>query len=483
MNEGICFAGAAELAEKIRSKELSPVEVVRAHLERIETVNPEINAVVTLAEDAVRRAQEAEAALMRGEIRGVLHGVPFTVKDCFDTEGLRTTRGSRIFADHVPKADAVAVQRLRSAGGILLGKTNLPEFALRGETANHVFGRTCNPWNREHTSGGSSGGETAAIASGISPLGIGTDLGGSNRMPAHFCGIVGLKPTHGRIPLTGSWPELMCRHMHAGPIARTVADVALALSVLDGPDNRDPYAVPLSMPKLEQSKCGVAGLSVGFFTEGPFSPVETEIQETVRRAARELQMLGCRVEHACFSWEDRLPIAVAMDLLVAEARRYLRPYVAGREEELTDAIRALLDSPAPSLKGYLDALDKRELLANDVTRFFATHDLLLCPTSPVTAPEHELARLCVDGREVDPGHAASITATFGLTGHPALSLPFGMSSSKLPIGVQLVSRAGAETTLFRAAAALEQRHQAVADPIAERRNVAEAPHLAQQGTR
>jgi aspartyl-tRNA(Asn)/glutamyl-tRNA(Gln) amidotransferase subunit A len=217
MSQDICYADATELAEKIRSKTLSPVEVMRAHLERIEAINAKINAVVTLADDALEQAQKAEDAIARGEIHGPLHGVPFTAKDCFDSQGLRTTRGSLIFADLVPATDSTAVRRLKEAGGILIGKTNLPEFALRAETFNKVFDRTLNPWNLERTPGGSSGGEAAAISAGLSPLGIGTDLGGSNRLPSHYCGIVGFKPTHGRIPLTGSWPELMCRHMHVGP--------------------------------------------------------------------------------------------------------------------------------------------------------------------------------------------------------------------------------------------------------------------------
>lgn len=458
MSQEIYCADATELAAKIRTKVLSPVEVMRAHLERIEAINPKINAVVTLAADALEQAQKAEDALMRGEIRGPLHGVPFTAKDCFDSQGLRTTRGSLIFSDLVPAADATALRRLREGGGILLGKTNLPEFALRAETSNKVFGRTLNPWNLERTAGGSSGGEAAAIAAGLSPLGIGTDLGGSNRLPSHYCGIVGFKPSHGRIPLTGSWPELMCRHMHVGPLARTVRDAALALALLAGPDNRDPYAVPPPMALTEEGDFAIQGLRVGYFQEGPFAPVEREIQQVVGRAAASLQDMGCVVEAVEFDWRERLAIDVCMAMVVAEGEYYLRALVQGREEELSASIQGLLGVPLPPLEDFLASLDKRELLARDMAQFFQHYDLLLCPTAPNTAHGHEAEKLLVDGQEaaLGPGHAANITATFGLTGSPAISVPFATSREGLPIGVQLVAPHRDEATLLGAATALEQ---------------------------
>lgn len=226
MHEEICYADASKLARRIRDHEISPVEVLNAHLERIEAVNPKINAIVTMVDDSAEKARAAEAAVMRGDELGPLHGVPFTIKDCVDTAGVRTTRGSRLFQDYIPDADAPVVTRLKEAGGVFMAKTNMPEFALWGETDNLVFGRTVNPWNPKRTAGGSSGGEAAAIVSGLSPMGIGSDVGGSIRGPAHYCGIVGLKATHGRIPLTGHWPETLLRALHVGPMARTVRDSA-----------------------------------------------------------------------------------------------------------------------------------------------------------------------------------------------------------------------------------------------------------------
>ncbi len=288
------YASLTRQVEWSRTKALSPVELVEAHLQRIWSLNPSINAIVTLARGSTERAREAEAALMRGELGGPLHGIPFTAKDCFDTAGVRTTRGSKLFENRVPGQDATAIGRLKQAGAILLGKTNLPEFALWSETSNEVFGQTRNPWNRDRTAGGSSGGEAASVAAGFSPLGIGTDLGGSNRLPSHYCGIVGFKPTHGRIPLSGQWPELMSRHMHVGPLARTVKDAALALSVLLGPDGRNPYAVPVPAPYLSPWDAPLPRLKIGLLAEGPFAPVAKVIQETVTQAAAKLEGLGCQ---------------------------------------------------------------------------------------------------------------------------------------------------------------------------------------------
>ena len=456
MHDDICYAGAGELAGLIRDKALSPVEVVRAHLERIEAVNPNLNAVVTLADGAVERASEAEAALVRGESWGPLHGVPFTIKDSFDTAGVRTTRGSRLYADRVPSTDASVVRRLKEAGGILLGKTNLPEFALWSETSNRVFGRTENPWMPERTPGGSSGGEAAAIAAGLSPLGIGSDLGGSNRVPAHYCGIVGFKPTHGRIPLTGHWPSVPYRHFHAGPMARTVHDVATALTVLSGPDGIDPYAVPVPIPRFPDLDGPLPKLRVGWLAEGPFAPIGLEVRKAVDDAASALEDLGCLTEPVSLAgWEERLPIDVAAILLAGEVVHHLEQFVAGSRDELARSNFDLLDSPKPTLREYVGALADVENLRAYMMRFFKRYDLLLCPTAPVVAQAHDAANLDVDGTIVDTEHDGAVTVSFGLTGNPAVSVPFGWSSDGLPIGVQLVARHFDEATLLHAAAALE----------------------------
>ena len=455
MTTEIFFSDATELAERIRSKDVSPVEVVEAHLDRADSVNPVLNAVVVPNDSALDQAGAAERAVMNGDSLGPLHGVPFSVKEVFDTEGIRSTRGSLLYADRVPEADATVVRRLKEAGAIVIGKTNCPEFALAAETVNDLFGRTLNPWNLDRTSGGSSGGEAAAISAGLSPLGIGTDLGGSNRLPSHYCNVVGYKPTHGLIPLTGAWPEIMSRRMHVGPIARSVRDIALSLIVMSGPDNIDPYALGRGVDDMPWFGASLPPLRVGMMTKGPFEPVMDEIQAVVRKAGAALESQDCIVEEVTFDWHDRLPIAFTMDMLIVEADHYFKPFVGGREDELSGSISVLLNLPKPSMVEYIASMDKHESVSRDVTTFFGDHDLLLCPTSPVTAPPHDSAELDVSGRTADAGHAANITATFGMTGHPAISIPFGLSSDGLPIGVQLAAGHLNDRLLLHAAATLE----------------------------
>ena len=455
MTSELFFSDATEIAERIRSKDVSPVEIVQAHLDRIDSVNPIINAIVVPNKAVLDQARAAERAVMSGESLGPLHGVPFSVKEVFDTEGIRSTRGSRLYADRVPDTDATAVRRLREAGGIVIGKTNCPEFALAAETVNDLFGRTLNPWNLDRTSGGSSGGEAAGISAGLSPLGIGTDLGGSNRLPSHYCNVVGYKPTHGLIPQTGAWPEIMSRQMHVGPIARSIRDIALSLIVMSGHDHIDPYALGRGVDEMPWFGASLPPLRVGMMTEGPFEPVMGEIQDVVRKAGAALESLGCVVEEVGFDWRDRLPIDFTMDMLIVEADHYFKPFVERREDELSSSISALLGSPMPLMADYLASFDKHEAVSRDVTAFFGYHDLLLLPTSPVTAPPHDSTELDVDGRMAGAGHAANITATFGMTGHPAISVPFGMSSDGLPIGVQLVAGHLNDRLLLHAAATLE----------------------------
>ena len=459
MNEDLCYAGAAEMAERIHSRDVSPVEVLEAHLERIEAVNPQLNAIVTMVDGAIDRAREAEAAMMRGESWGPLHGVPFTIKDCVDTKGIRTTRGSKLFQDHVPDRDASVVTRLKKAGGVLMAKTNMPEFALWWETANLVFGRTENPWKAGRTPGGSSGGEASAIAAGMSPLGIGSDVGGSIRQPAHYCGIVGLKATHGRIPLTGHWPDTLLRFMHVGPMARTVRDVAFSLPILAGPDGLDPYAPPVPIPGPADLDEPLPRLRVGWCADGPFAPVDSEVQGTVARAASALEERGCEVEPVALGFMEELdPQQLSSTIYAAEGTHFLEPVIEGRESELTPSMRRRLELPAPSHREHLEAMAKHDRLREEFASFMTEYDLLLCPTGPITAHRHDSLELEIAGEKVIARNALRCTIPFDLTGSPAVSVPFGWDSDGLPIGVQLVGRHFDEGTVLRAAAALEALH-------------------------
>lgn len=457
MYEDICFADAVQLAKRIRIKVVSPVEVVKAHLERIGTINPKINAIVTIADDVLEKARAAEAAVMSGQTLGPLHGVPFTCKDMFDITGVRTTRGSKLFEDRIATTDATVAARLKQAGGIFLAKTNVPEFALWWETDNLVFGRTNNPWNPERTSGGSSGGEAAAIASGLSPLGIGSDLGGSIRIPAHHCGIVGFKPTHGRVPLTGHWPEVVLRAMHLGPMARTVKDVALALHLMAGPDGIDPYAMPVPLPEVPDPKASLPKLRIGWSAEQGFAPVSLEVQKIVEKAAVSLASLGCEVEDVPLdTLVQNDAQAISALIWTTESGFYFEPLIAGREAELYPVLQKRLAAPWPEQRVYLKAMADWETLKHDMALYFRHYDLLLCPTSPLAAYPHSLPELTIGGKTVAARHQLSTTLPWDLTGSPAISIPFGQSSDGLPLGVQLVGRHFEDSTVLKVAMALEK---------------------------
>ena len=463
MSEDIIYADATTLARRIRQRELSPVEVAQAHLERIEAINPRLNALIAFPDGVMERAREAEDAIMRGQTWGPLHGVPFTVKDCVDTAGVVTTRGSRLFENHIPDSDATVVKRLKDAGGIFIAKSNMPEFALWWETDNLVYGRTENPWMIGRTPGGSSGGEAAAVASGMSPLGIGSDVGGSIREPANYCGIVGLKATHGRIPLTGHWPETLLRFMHVGPIVRSVGDAALALSLMAGPDGLDHYALPVPLPGLPPAlSLPDGGLRVAWCAQGPFAPVDREVQDTVAAAAITLAELGCDVEQVDLAgWQDWPGQQISARIFAAEGSRYLDPIIEGRHDLLAPSMQRRLNIPLPEYGEYLEAMEQVELLRADLAALFTRFDVLLLPTGPVVAHphdarRHEIARAPDMVDTAPPRHALTCTVPFDLTGSPALSVPFGIGEWGLPIGVQLVGRHFEETAVLQAGAALEQ---------------------------
>src|ERR1700732_4060074 len=296
MSTELIYSDATRLAELIRTREVSPVEVMKAHLDRIEAVNPRVNAIVTIVENAWESARKAEAAVQREEELGPLHGVPFTAKDSIDTANVLTQRGSPIFRGRIPETDATSVARLKSAGAILLAKTNLPEFSYSTETDNLLTGRSNNPWNLDRTPGGSSGGESAAIAAGMSPLGLGSDLAISIRGPAAQTGIIGLKATHGRIPMTGIWSRAPRRFWHVGPMARSVRDIALAYSLLAGPDGADGFSTsPLKFDAGVGDSPG-RPLRVGWLVEPGFGPIDAEVAATVQAAAEALHGAGVIVE-------------------------------------------------------------------------------------------------------------------------------------------------------------------------------------------
>jgi len=428
-------------------------------LERIDQLNPKLNAYCTLtAEQARSAAREAETAIMRETELGPLHGVPFSLKDLTVTKGIRTTFGSKIFEHHIPTEDAILVERLRTAGGILLGKTNTPEYGCKGLTDNKIFGTTYNPWNLDRTPGGSSGGAAAAVAAGLGPLAEGSDLAGSIRMPASFCGVVGFKPSQGRIPRypnINAWNSLTAN----GPLTRTVADAALMFQTMAGPDMRD----PLSLPDTGEDFCTavqgdlrLTGLRVAWTPDLRLVPVDPVVQEICARATRLFVDLGCSVEEASPDFSGALELFTILNasLRTAAGGDYVEEWANQMDPIL---LRRVEQGRSLSLIDVGKAENARTTLYHRVRKFFENYDLLLLPTT-ATCPYSADGGLPTEvaGRSISsPYELLLLTYAFNLTGQPAISVPAGWTDDGLPIGLQIVGRQRADALVLRAAAAFE----------------------------
>jgi amidase len=443
------FASATELATWIRQSRASASELVDAYLARIARYNPSLNAVVTLDEERARkRAQEADAALARNETWGPLHGVPMTLKDGHSVAGMRTTAGFEPLADYVPHEDGTVAARLKAAGAIIVGKTNVPVLLGDFKTDNPIFGRTNNPWDLDRTPGGSSGGAGAAVAAGLVPLEIGSDLSGSIRIPAHFCGVFGLKPTEHRVSLAGHIPELpgsprSTRVMAViGPLARHVDDLSLALRVIAGPDGRDTDVPPVPLfPEVAHPS--LKDLRIAWAPTFPNVPVARDIRVAIEGLTTELTGLGCHVE-------ERLP-----EVRFDEQRELLSRmvgFVMGVFQPHSG------DAPPLSLADYFTALDRRDYFIRTWEHFFPTWDVLLCPVAMTTAFSHRETGtpLNVDGETVEYWEEISHCTPFSLTGHPAVVIPLGQDREGLPISVQVVGRRWGEERLLAIAKVLAE---------------------------
>jgi aspartyl-tRNA(Asn)/glutamyl-tRNA(Gln) amidotransferase subunit A len=446
---------ATELAVAIRARRVSPVEVTEAVLARIERLNPRLNAYCTVTADAaLEAARAAEQALAQGRPLGPLHGVPVSVKDTILTAGVRTTRGSKLYAGYVPPEDAPVVERLKAAGAIILGKTNTPEFGWKGVTDNTLFGPTRNPWNVERTPGGSSGGAAAAVAAGLGPLALGTDGGGSIRIPAALTGIVGLKPSFGLVP---AYPPSPAESLsHVGPMARTVRDTALLLDVLAGPDERDRTSLPpLGARFVEALEGDTRGLRVAWSRDLGYAVVEPEVAALAEQAARRFTELGGVLEEAHPGFSD--PYDAWSVLFYAGIGAMLEGQPPGWRAVVDPELVRTVDS-VRSLTAfdYARAGFARAALWDTVRRFFERYDLLLTPSLAVAAfpvgmnmPE-QIAGQPATGLRWSP-----FTYPFNMTGQPAISVPCGWTANGLPVGLHIIGRRFADALVLRAAAAFE----------------------------
>ncbi len=464
-NLEICYMSAAEMAEVIRARKIPPVEIMDAVLSRIERLNSEINAYCTLAADSARQqAREAEIVLMKGGELGPLHGVPVSIKDLIFTRDIRTTAGSKIYENFIPQQDAIVVERLRAAGAIIIGKTNTSEFGWVAVTDNRLFGATRNPWATELHAGGSSGGAAASVALGMGSLAIGSDAGGSIRIPASFCGVFGFKPSLGRVPQYPDftrWSSLV----HTGPITRTVRDAALAMEIIAGRDDRDPFSLPeTGLSYLSLLNGDLKGLKIAWSPDLGYAVVDPRVLRVTEGAVKIFTDLGAAVESA--SPEVSSPeqtLATVMGVrLAADLEDKMAEWREQIDRGLARFVERSLKIPATE---YARACFAQVAYWDGIRPFFEKYDLLLTPT--VAVLPFEIGQLGVKeiaGKAVSPLGWMPFTYPFNITGQPAASVPCGWTEEGLPVGLQIVGRRFDEATVLRAAAAFEK-----ASPWAGRR--------------
>jgi Asp-tRNA(Asn)/Glu-tRNA(Gln) amidotransferase A subunit family amidase len=461
--DDIVYNSLIEMAEGVRKKKISPIELVDAHLSRIRELNPKLNAFVTVDSERARdQAKSAEAALgssAKSNSVGPLHGVPISIKSSIDVAGLPCECGSILRKGNIPSKDAPLVARLRAAGAIILGNTNVPEFLMAYETGNLLYGRTNNPWDLSLTPGGSSGGEAAAIASGCSAGGVGSDGGGSIRIPAHYTGICGLKPTPGRIPSTGHFPGSAGPFAQlgvVGPMARTIKDVEKLFEVMAGSDPGDPASAPV--PLRRWSKQEIRKLAVAYFVDDGVTPVTSETVAAVRTAAEGLRAQGFHVEEWRPQNLDRV-WQLWWNLFGRAGQMSFAPTIEGRETELSPILRAFQAKVADELpltaQDLLSTLLARDVLRGNLLAKMEEFPILLCPVCVVPAFRHGEREWFVQGRKVEYLKAMSYSQWFNLLGNPAAVVPVGRSPEGLPIGVQIVGRPWEEEAVLAIAARIE----------------------------
>jgi aspartyl-tRNA(Asn)/glutamyl-tRNA(Gln) amidotransferase subunit A len=471
-DEEICRSDAVSLARRVRQREISPTDVVEAVVNRMERLNPVLNAFCTPVPDFARsEARRIEAAIKARDPVGPLAGVPVAIKDLVMTKGIRTVSGSWAYADFVPEEDDVVVERLKQAGAIVLGKTNVSELGYSALGGNPVFGETRNPWNISLTSGGSSAGSAAAVAAGIGPFAIGSDGGGSIRIPSSFCGLYGFKASFGRVPLypgcrderfpgVSSWESIE----HIGPISRTVADSVLMLSVIAGPDDRDRHSLPGADFDWQSATGGrIAGFRVAYSPDWGYAAVDPGVRAVVDRAVTIFERdLGCSIELANPGFADARDAFDAIVALESDLTG-MRTLANRLGERMTPSLRAFLNRPWTA-EDFTAAVMARKAVTNVMWKFMRQYDLLLTPTlavPPFAAGSSGPSE--IDGREVRLGDWSPFTFPMNLTGQPSATIPAGWTTEGLPIGLQIVGPHLDDEKVLRASAAFE-----AASPWADR---------------
>jgi amidase len=478
----LIFASASQLAQMIRDRQVSAVEVLEAYLAQITIHNSKLNAICTLDEEKARvRAKQADEALSKGENWGALHGVPVTIKDIFETAGLRTTAGYIPLKDYIPAQDATVVARLRSAGAIILGKSNTAELAGDFQSTNLLFPRVNNPWNLDCTPGGSSGGSAAAIAAGLSPLDIGNDFGGSTRQPAHFCGIYALKPTDrristlGMIPETPGMPYCLRQMITVGCFGRSITDLQLNFAIVAGADVLRPDVPPVPLD-LSTGKA-LSKLKIAWVDEWEEVPVDAEIKAAIQNAVRELERSGAQIARWIPSDFDLSTVWMLYGWMAAYVNNYAQPkdrYTVGRSltllwrtatqgdsklRHLGNFSRCLPELLNPSLKGYFETLTERDRFTAQLDTSLADWDVWLMPVAATTAFTHRPAWSAIDVNGKSYPHAVAngaYTIPFNLSGHPAVVIPIGQTQKGLPIGMQVVGKRWCEMELLAIAQELDK---------------------------
>jgi len=464
-NLDVCYLSLEEQVEAIKTKELSPVEMMEAVLSRIEKINPKINAYCTIVADSAKeQAKQAESMVMKGEKQGPLHGVPISIKDLTFTKGIRTTFGSRIFKNFIPEQDSVVVERLKAAGAIIVGKTNTPEFGFKAVTDNALFGVTRNPWNTEHTSGGSSGGAAAAVASGMGSLAMGSDAGGSIRIPSSFCGVFGIKPSFGRVPqypTFGAGGTFAC----TGPITRTVRDAALTLEIIAGKDERDRFSLPgTKLSYLPFIGGDLKGLKIAWSQDLGYATVDSQVLKSTGEAAKIFETVGATVEAVDLKLESPSEIYATMKGMsfVSLLQDKMEEWGGKIDPHLALLIQQHKSRPAAD---FLKASRQREEFWHQLRPLFDKYDLLLTPTMAI--PPVKLDDITPDliaGIKGSTFNWMSFNYPFNLTGQPAASVPCGRTDDGLPVGLEIIGRRFDEVTVLRSANAFEQ-----ASPWVEKR--------------